>query len=177
MITSTPAFQHSHQWSNLQHCNSILSSVELLRKWSVVSTALLYFCRVIQFSPYPAVYGPDGRLDKRFLSSTKTALTSVADIAEELSNRFKLTLDESEPGLSRVSATLHLQYHHIIVLSTRPLLFSLFKKRLEAQHSASSITSSLHRLRILLQMCADSTRHSLSILSILQSQDLLGVYL
>ncbi|KAJ9653867.1 hypothetical protein H2201_009087, partial [Coniosporium apollinis] len=132
-------------------------------------------CRIVA-QVVSTVYGPDGRLDERFLTSTKSALTSIADIAEELSNSFRLTLDDPGEGVSRLAATLHLQYHHCIVLTTCPLLFSLFKKRLEAQSTSPSITSSMQRLLILLQMCADSSEHSLSILSALQSQELLATF-
>lgn len=60
-----------------------------------------------------AVYGPDGRLDKRFLTNTKSSLTSMADIADELNNSFGLPSDDSIEGISRLSATLHLSYHHV----------------------------------------------------------------
>lgn len=69
------------------------------------------------------MYGPDGSLDKRFLTSTKSALTSIANIAEELSNSFKLSLDDLGEGVSRLAATLHLQYHYV-----RPLLDMTIKK-------------------------------------------------
>lgn len=64
-----------------------------------------------------AVYGPDGRLDKRFLTSTRSSLTSVASIAEELSKSIRLNLDDPKAGISRLAATLHLQYHHVCPFS------------------------------------------------------------
>ncbi|KAK5087789.1 hypothetical protein LTR05_002004 [Lithohypha guttulata] len=133
-------------------------------------------CRIVA-QVVNTVYGPDGRLDKRFLTSTRSSLTSVASIAEELSKSIRLNLDDPKAGISRLAATLHLQYHHCIVLTTRPLLFSLFKKRLEAEATSSNIIVSIQRLRVLHQMCADSSERSLTILSVLQSQDLLAAFI
>lgn len=61
-----------------------------------------------------AVYGPDGRLDKRFLTSTKQSLTRIADIAEKLSKSFQLVLDDPNENISRLGATLHLLHHQVM---------------------------------------------------------------
>lgn len=67
-----------------------------------------------------AIYGPDGRLDKRFLTSTKLSLTRIAAIAEKLSKSFTLVLDDPSESVSRLAATLHLRHHQVLC----PLLFS-----------------------------------------------------
>lgn len=55
-------------------------------------------------------------------------------------------------------------------------MFSIFKKRLDSVHVTQNTMTTMHRLRVLLQMCVDSAQHSLRILSALRDQGLLGVY-
>jgi hypothetical protein len=63
---------------------------------------------------FQAVYGPDGRLNRRFLLKTKSALGSTIDLADEICKSFDLRLDEaSVSGVSRLSAHLHLLYHQV----------------------------------------------------------------
>ena len=61
-----------------------------------------------------AVYGPDGRLNRKFLLRTKTALSSTTNLAHELQNSYDLQLDgASVSGVSRLGAHLHLLYHQV----------------------------------------------------------------
>lgn len=60
-----------------------------------------------------AIYGPDGRLHRKFLSSTKKVLGSIAGLADELRLQFPVHLDKSFSGMSRASASLHLLYHQV----------------------------------------------------------------
>ena len=134
-------------------------------------------CRIVA-QVVSTIYGPDGRLDRRFLPSTRSALTSIADIAEELSRSFQLPMhDDVGEGISRQAAFLHLLYHHCIILATRPLLFTLFKKRIESGPGSSSTKASIKRLRVLIQMCADSSQQSLKILTTLLDQGLLESFI
>lgn len=55
-------------------------------------------------------------------------------------------------------------------------MFSLFKKRLDSVNVSQNTMNTMHRLRVLLQMCVDSAQHSLRILSTLRDQGLLGAY-
>ena len=61
-----------------------------------------------------AVYAIDGRLNRTFLLSTKTALASIAGLADELRHFFPLHLDRTASGVSRISACLHLLYHQVL---------------------------------------------------------------
>ncbi|KAG2411516.1 hypothetical protein HFD88_009072 [Aspergillus terreus] len=97
------------------------------------------------------VYGADGRLNRKFLSSTKTALSSTASLGPELRDAHPLQLDEtSVSGICRLSAHLHLLYHQCIVLATRPLLFCFLKMKLQEPTTRMlSILSSLQRQSLL----------------------------
>jgi proline utilization trans-activator len=60
------------------------------------------------------VYGTDGRLNRRFLSSTKHVLESVSNIADELRQYFPIPMEKSTAhGIPRMSAYLHLLYHQV----------------------------------------------------------------
>jgi hypothetical protein len=60
------------------------------------------------------VYGTDGRLNQKFLSSTKHVLESISDIADELRQYFPLPMEKSTVhGIPRMSAYLHLLYHQV----------------------------------------------------------------
>lgn len=124
------------------------------------------------------VYGVDGRLNRKFLSSTKTALGNTANLDTRLQESHRLGLDESSPnGVSRLSAHLHLIYHQCIVLATRPLLFCFLKMRLQSfDPNAKPLTSSAIVCK-LLQVCVESAKQMLNILVILQKQTLLDSFL
>ncbi|KAJ5263252.1 hypothetical protein N7478_010857 [Penicillium angulare] len=123
------------------------------------------------------VYAIDGRLNRNFLIRTKSALASIAKLADELHTAFPLHLDQSSSGVSRISAYLNLLYHQCIVTATRPLLFCFLKIRLESpEHCLEALTTSKN-VRNLIQMCLDSAQQMIYILHCLQSEDLLETFL
>lgn len=130
---------------------------------------------IIRYLTAPtAVYAIDGRLNRNFLLRTKTALASIANIADELRTAFPLHLDQAVSGVSRISSYLHLLYHQCIVLATRPLLFCFLKIRFESPENYLDALNTSQNVRNLIQMCVDSSQQIISILHILQSEDLLG---
>ncbi|KAL2414860.1 hypothetical protein ABEF95_006427 [Exophiala dermatitidis] len=133
-------------------------------------------CRIIA-RVVNTVYGPDGRLDQKFLTNTKSALTCLAAVADELNNTFKLPSNGSIEGISRQSATLHLVYHQCVILTTRPLMYSLFSKQLNTRPATPTTIMTMRRLQVLLQMCIDSCQQSLNILASLFTQGLLESFL
>ncbi|KAJ5657435.1 uncharacterized protein N7484_001084 [Penicillium longicatenatum] len=124
-----------------------------------------------------AVYAIDGRLNRNFLLRTKSALASIACLADELHDGFPLHLDRSTSGVSRTSAYLHLLYHQCIVLATRPLLFCFLKIRFESPEHCLEALNTSRNVRNLIQMCIDSSQQMINILHSLQSEDLLETFL
>lgn len=59
------------------------------------------------------VYGPKGRLRKKFVISIKSILDDMATIAEDLRSSFSLHADERFGGISRMPAHLHLMYYQV----------------------------------------------------------------
>ncbi|KAJ5180047.1 transcriptional regulator family: Fungal Specific TF [Penicillium capsulatum] len=123
------------------------------------------------------VYAIDGRLNRKFLVCTKSALASIAALADELRNAFPLHLDRSISGVSRTSAYLHLLYHQCIVLATRPLLFCFLKIRFESPENCSDALNTSRNVRNLIQMCMDSSQQIINILHSLQTEGLLETFL
>ncbi|KAF4760048.1 hypothetical protein HAV15_006166 [Penicillium sp. str.  len=122
------------------------------------------------------IYVVNGRINRTFLLSTKSALASIAGLADELRESFQLHLDPGS-GVSRISAYLHLQYHQCIILATRPLLFCFLKIRFESPEKCLESLNASRNVRNLMQMCLESAQHIISILSSLQSQGLLETFL
>ncbi|KAK1485114.1 fungal specific transcription factor domain-containing protein [Colletotrichum tamarilloi] len=104
------------------------------------------------------VYGAKGRLNKKFVLSTKAVLQSIVAVADELRTSFPLFADERFDGISRLSAHLHLLY------------YQRFNSPLEADSLMAS-----PKVRNPLQMCAESGIQILNILDRLRAQGLLDL--
>ncbi|KAM0553232.1 hypothetical protein ACHAPJ_007520 [Fusarium lateritium] len=123
------------------------------------------------------VYGTNGRLNKKFLLSTKKVLENLAVLADELQQQFPLGVDKAVNGVSRVSGYLHMLYHQCIVLATRPLLLCFLKIRFETPDAITEALNSSQTVWNLIKMCIDSSYQMINILGCLQSQGLLEAFL
>ncbi|RQM06503.1 hypothetical protein DH86_00003682 [Scytalidium sp. 3C] len=123
------------------------------------------------------VYGEDGQLSKKFVSSTKFALKSIAAVTNQLQESYPLPKNGSLAGISRLSAYLHLLHHQCVVVTTRPLLFSLLKMRLDDKDIVPILSSSSGNARTLLRVCLESSQHILNVLDALKLQSLLDTFL
>ncbi|KAJ3545695.1 hypothetical protein NM208_g2383 [Fusarium decemcellulare] len=120
------------------------------------------------------VYGIEGKLDSRYLGATQSVLRRIANITEQLNESFSIHPSDSGSGISRISAHLHLQQHHCVILTTRPLLYIFLQSKLG--HSESVMmrwlqSETVHRL---LQICVESAQQTITILSHLLNQGLLA---
>ncbi|CVL08360.1 related to positive activator of transcription [Fusarium mangiferae] len=123
------------------------------------------------------IYGIDGKLDVSFPKNTMSILRELAALGVELNSAPDLKLDNQSP-LSRVSATLNLCYHQCIVLATRPLLMCILRDKLEkSRHDNNANAEIAEPVKALVRTCYDSAHKSLRILTTLQSQDLLELFL
>ncbi|KAL4731350.1 hypothetical protein ACLX1H_000316 [Fusarium chlamydosporum] len=123
------------------------------------------------------VYGVNGRLNKKFLLSTKKVLENIAGLADELQQQFPLGVDKAINGVSRVAGYLHTLYHQCIVLATRPLLLCFLKIRFETPDAITEALNSSQTVWNLIKMCIDSSHQMINILGCLQSQGLLEAFL
>ncbi|KIW77665.1 hypothetical protein Z517_07497 [Fonsecaea pedrosoi CBS 271.37] len=123
------------------------------------------------------VYGAEGRLDKRFLTITKDALKSVANVTDQLNGSFEVLGNSSKTSISRLSAYLHLLYHQCIVLTTRPILYTFLESKLRQSNINLVELLQSGSVRTLLQMCIESAQQMITILSALQDHSLLESFL
>ncbi|KAI1861304.1 uncharacterized protein JN550_010983 [Neoarthrinium moseri] len=121
------------------------------------------------------VYGNNGRLNRKFLSSTKECLEVLARLAPDLSQTLPLKLAQAGHGVSRISASMHLLYHQCIVLATRPSIFCFLKMKLEV--SSSRTSPAQHSFGNIKNACLESSQQILNILESLESQGLLETFL
>ncbi|KAK5807381.1 hypothetical protein VI817_001639 [Penicillium citrinum] len=124
-----------------------------------------------------SVYAIDGRINRNFLLRTKSALATIASLADELRRAFPLHMERDISGVSRISAYLHLLYHQCIVLATRPLLFCFLKIRFESPENCVEVLNTSRTVRNLIQMCMDSSQQIICILRSLQTEGLLESFL
>ncbi|KAL9599047.1 MAG: hypothetical protein Q9219_004081 [cf. Caloplaca sp. 3 TL-2023] len=105
------------------------------------------------------VYGEEGRMDRRFVASIKNALECLASVNDERNNGFPLNLKTPAGSISRLSAYLHL-FHQVrnllsrifatgqltwirqcIILTSRPLLYALWQKKVESGTASAHVSS------------------------------------
>lgn len=144
-----------------------------------------------------AVYGSEGRLDSHFISSMKTALSSIAKLMPKLNALFHFSIGGPTSGLSRGSAHLHLLHHQVreltadplaqtrdfadateqcIILATRPLLLSSMSRLLPRLKAASiPLKTPADSIRSMLRICTDSAVQITHVLDALQQQNLIGM--
>ncbi|KAI0425319.1 hypothetical protein F5Y09DRAFT_335067 [Xylaria sp. FL1042] len=123
------------------------------------------------------VYSPQGQKDRKFLLSTKAALSDIAGVADELRLSFPVERETAGHGLSRISGHLHLVYHQCIILATRPLLYFFLQIRLTSATECLRRMNTSETVRNLILMCLDSSLQSITLLRLLQAQGLLEVFL
>ncbi|KAK6004810.1 hypothetical protein QM012_008672 [Aureobasidium pullulans] len=120
------------------------------------------------------VYGREGRLKRQYVSHIKEALKDIAHITDQLHTSFELSPDDSDFGVSRLSAYLHVLHHQCIILATRPLLYTLLEARLQSRQSDHRRYNGIKPLVI---MCIESAFQNLKILAQLQEENLLECFL
>ncbi|CAG8113139.1 unnamed protein product [Penicillium salamii] len=120
-----------------------------------------------------SVYGSDGRLNQSFLKSVQGVLQSLAALAPDLEQQFKLNGPSKEP-ISRTTGTLHLCYHQCVILATRPLLVHMLFQKMSTSSNDHTFS---HPIIALIRKCFEAAHKSLQILSALRSQGLLDWFL
>ncbi|OJJ42312.1 hypothetical protein ASPZODRAFT_20635 [Penicilliopsis zonata CBS 506.65] len=151
--------------------DALAGSSKIIALWMQIR-----ICRIME-EINSTVYGPDGRFNRRFLLKTKSTLASIVELAHDLSKAYELRLDEPRvTGVSRLAAHLHLLHHQCIVLATRPVLCCFLQLKLQAADDLS-LENSSGNVRKLMQVCLESARQMLTILTVLQQQNLLDSFL
>ncbi|KAL3474891.1 fungal-specific transcription factor domain-containing protein [Aspergillus californicus] len=124
-----------------------------------------------------ALYRENGSLNSTLVKSTQEVLQRVANVASELRRYFPVPETASMSGISRVEGYLNLLYHQCIMLATRPFLFSLVEKTCLTVEVEGPGPEVPRPIQLLLQICLESARKTVFILSALQDQTLLECFL
>ncbi|KAL4794097.1 Zn(II)2Cys6 transcription factor [Aspergillus venezuelensis] len=121
-----------------------------------------------------ALYRDHGHLNSTFVKATQEVLQRVANVASDLRQHFPVPEQESLGGISRVSGYLNLLYHQCIMLATRPFMFSLVETRVTSENVTVTVPTPI---QLLLQICLESSKKTVAILTALQDLSLLEWFL
>ncbi|RSL49382.1 hypothetical protein CEP53_009165 [Fusarium sp. AF-6] len=123
------------------------------------------------------IYGIHGE-QRNFLIEVKAILSRLADTSSVLRQHLCLDVQQSRESVNREAATLHLLLHQCVILTVRPVLFSLLKPLLNPDTSSSSNTQpSSPAFESMLRMCIDSAIHIVKIMSLLKHQMMCDIFL
>ncbi|TVY36614.1 putative transcriptional regulatory protein [Lachnellula subtilissima] len=120
---------------------------------------------------------PQADRTNTFVRGVQTTLTSLRNFHEGLPPILRLDPNNSPMYLNRSVASLHLHFNQCVILTTRPILFYLFRQKF-AQTSNSSEDSrpSSHMTTVLADACVQTARKSNRILSQLWVDGCLAMY-
>ncbi|KAI8724101.1 Zn(2)-C6 fungal-type domain-containing protein [Fusarium sp. LHS14.1] len=123
------------------------------------------------------IYGTHGQ-QRNFLVEVKSILSRLAETSSVLREHMYLDLQQSRESVNREAATLHLLLHQCVILTVRPVLFSLLKPLLSPDTPSSSNPQPLTpAFESMLRMCIDSAIHILKIMSLLKHQMMCDIFL
>ncbi|KAM0445455.1 hypothetical protein ACHAQK_001664 [Fusarium lateritium] len=120
------------------------------------------------------VYGVGKDYDGTLFSNTQSILRNLAELNRDLSNIINNHFRDSISKASRIATRLLLQYHHCVVLTTRPQIMCALHMHIE-----QSKTQMTHGLSLsppvasLIQSCVSSAQAILKTLRALADEDLI----
>ncbi|RSL61635.1 hypothetical protein CEP53_005023 [Fusarium sp. AF-6] len=124
------------------------------------------------------VYGVGKDYDGTLISDTQSILRNLAELNRDLNTIINNHFRDSISKASRTATRLLLQYHHCVVLTTRPQIMCALHMHME--QSKTQITRELTLSRpvsSLIQSCVDSAIAILKTLRALADEDLIEAFL
>ncbi|KAF5001520.1 hypothetical protein FGRMN_991 [Fusarium graminum] len=124
------------------------------------------------------VYGVGKDYDGTLFSNTQSILRNLAELSRDLNNIINKHFRDSISKASRIATRLLLQYHHCVVLTTRPQIMCALHMHIE-----QSKTQMTHGLALsppvasLIQSCVSSAQAILKTLRALADEDLIEAFL
>ncbi|KAJ4270545.1 hypothetical protein NW762_002233 [Fusarium torreyae] len=122
------------------------------------------------------IYGVHNQ-QRNFLVEVKAILSRLADTYVVLREHLPLDVQQPNQPVSRESATLHLLLHQCVILTVRPVLFSLLKPLLAPNGPETNTRLSSAPFESMLRMCIESAVQILKIMSILKQQMMCDIFL
>ncbi|KAH7142883.1 hypothetical protein B0J13DRAFT_636646 [Dactylonectria estremocensis] len=122
------------------------------------------------------IYGVHNQQQRNLIVEVKAILSRLAETLVVLRQHLFLDLHTPTQPLSRDAATLYLLLHQCVILTVRPVLFSLLKPLLSMNSEETSRPSS-SSLESMLRMCVESAIHILKIMFTLKHQTMCDLFL
>ncbi|KAF5020472.1 hypothetical protein F66182_7511 [Fusarium sp. NRRL 66182] len=124
------------------------------------------------------VYGVGKEYDSSLFRDTQSILRRLAELNRDLNNIINNHFRDSISKASRISTRLLLQYHHCVVLTTRPQIMCALHMHIE--QSKTQVTHGLSLsppVASLIQSCVSSAQIILKTLRALADEDLIEAFL
>ncbi|KAF5568274.1 heterokaryon incompatibility het-6 [Fusarium napiforme] len=125
------------------------------------------------------VYGVGKDYDGTLFSNTQSILRNLAELNRDLNNIINNHFRDSISKASRIATRLLLQYHHCVVLTTRPQIMCALHMHIE-QSKTQLMTHGLSLsppVASLIQSCVSSAQAILKTLRALADEDLIEAFL
>lgn len=120
------------------------------------------------------IYGMRSQRQGKFVTEVQAILSRLAETSVVLDEHLRLDLSRPNHPVSREAATLHLLLHQCVILTVRPVLFSLLKPVLSLESNAKPSASPFESL---LKMCVESSIRILQIMFALKQQTMCDIFL
>ncbi|KAF4980670.1 hypothetical protein FZEAL_3338 [Fusarium zealandicum] len=124
------------------------------------------------------VYGVGKDYDGTLITDTQSILRNLAELNRDLNTIISTHFRDSISKASRTATRLLLQYHHCVVLTTRPqIMCALHMHIAQSKTQVSGSLSLSPPVSSLIQSCVDSAQAILRTLRALGEEDLLEAFL
>ncbi|KAM5386674.1 hypothetical protein ACJZ2D_000637 [Fusarium nematophilum] len=124
------------------------------------------------------VYGVGKDYDGTLITNTQSILRKLSELNRDLSTIINTHFKDSISKASRTATRLLLQYHHCVVLTTRPQIMCALHMHIEQSKTQISHGLSLSPpISSLIQSCVDSAQAILRTLRALADEDLIEAFL
>ncbi|UZP46122.1 hypothetical protein NXS19_013934 [Fusarium pseudograminearum] len=124
------------------------------------------------------VYGVGKDYDGTLFSNTQSILRNLAELNRDLMNIINKHFRDSISKASRIATRLVLQYHHCVVLTTRPQIMCALHMHIEQSKTRMTHGLSLSPpVASLIQSCISSAQSILKTLRALADEDLIEAFL
>ncbi|GKU18683.1 unnamed protein product [Fusarium langsethiae] len=124
------------------------------------------------------VYGVGKDYDGTLFSNTQSILRNLAELNRDLINIINKHFRDSISKASRIATRLLLQYHHCVVLTTRPQIMCALHMHIEQSKTQMTRGLSLSPpVASLIQSCVSSAQSILKTLRALADEDLIEAFL
>ncbi|RSL90143.1 hypothetical protein CEP52_014679 [Fusarium oligoseptatum] len=124
------------------------------------------------------VYGVGKDYDGTLISDTQSILRNLAELNRDLNTIINNHFRDSISKASRTATRLLLQYHHCVVLTTRPQIMCALHMHMEQSKTQVTRELTLSRpVSSLIQSCVDSAIAILKTLRALADEDLIEAFL